>query len=140
MHNVSIVRRRRAPAALSVDDKAIYKRNAEVSLLDLATDEKLKIIVKAIYENSGDRVNAGFARPPKFAEFVLELLLPRKEAEYLVGDLAESYVQKESKYGPTKAKVWYWRQVAGSAYPLIRKAIRWGLYALSADWVRRNIR
>ncbi len=91
-------------------------------------------------KNPVERGNVSFARPPKLAEFFLELLLSRREAEYLIGDLAESYVQKESKYGPAKAKVWYWRQVAGSAYPLICKAIRWGIYALGADWVRRNIR
>ncbi|MDQ3820983.1 MAG: permease prefix domain 2-containing transporter [Acidobacteriota bacterium] len=83
-------------------------------------------------------INLGGAAPPKRAEQLLLLILTNEEREYLVGDLAEEYIDIQSKHGERFAKVWYWKQVIASASPLIRKALRWGLLAWAEEWIRRH--
>jgi hypothetical protein len=63
--------------------------------------------------------------PPLLGQFILEVLLPRKEAEHVIGDLVETYNEKALKYGVTKAKIWFWTQVASSVRPLVRRALFW---------------
>lgn len=77
--------------------------------------------------------------PPHLGEFALELILSKDESENIIGDLAEDYVKKMLKYGITKAKVWYWKQVISSAWPLMCKVVRWGLFASAAEWIRRRV-
>ncbi|MDQ1591610.1 MAG: hypothetical protein QOG71_2237 [Pyrinomonadaceae bacterium] len=77
--------------------------------------------------------------PPKRAEKLLLLILDKKGREYLVGDLAEEYTEIAAKQGERFAKVWYYKQVAASAWPMIRKGVRWGLIASVGEWIRRII-
>lgn len=79
------------------------------------------------------------AETPRAGEFLLYMILPRNEREYLIGDLAEEYSQVRSKFGKGAADVWYYKQVAGSAWPLIKKAVRWGVIASAGEWVRRHL-
>ncbi len=60
-------------------------------------------------------------RPPKSAERLLLLLLPRDVGEAVAGDLAEVFecvVLRSS--GRLGAKLWYWRQVLGATLQLLR--------------------
>lgn len=77
--------------------------------------------------------------PPRLGEKLLLLILPKKDRECMLGDLAEEYVAHQAKYGTRFAKIWYYKQVIGSAWPMIKKAFRWGIIAWIGDWVRRHI-
>lgn len=83
--------------------------------------------------------NAENPVPPKRAEQLLLLILDKKGREYLVGDLREEYAELAAKQGERFAKVWYYKQVTASAWPLIRKAVGWGLLASVGAWIRRII-
>jgi hypothetical protein len=79
------------------------------------------------------------ANVPKRAEYLLYLLLSKKDREGILGDLAEDYLKVRSKFGRGAANFWYYIQVMGSAWPLIRKAGRWGALAWVAESLRRLI-
>jgi hypothetical protein len=76
---------------------------------------------------------------PNTAEYLLYLLLPRKDRESIIGDLYEEYPLVVKKFGVKKAKLWVYRQVLCSAWPLIQKATKWGLFAWIGEWIRRRI-
>lgn len=76
---------------------------------------------------------------PRLGERILLLILTKEERINIPGDLEEEYRGIAAKHGARFAKVWYYRQVAGSAWPMIRKAVRWGLLASVGEWIRRII-
>jgi hypothetical protein len=84
-------------------------------------------------------VTAEHAAPPKRAEQLLLLVLNKQEREYLVGDLEEEFKQIAAKHGARYAKLWYYKQVAASAWPMMRKAAGWGLLASVGAWIRKFI-
>jgi hypothetical protein len=64
--------------------------------------------------------------PPTTAKFIL-LLIPKRHREHLIGDLEEEYMTiLLPEYGETKARTWYWWQVAISVGPLLWAQIRRG--------------
>jgi hypothetical protein len=79
------------------------------------------------------------SKPPQLGEKALLLILPKKDQDCILGDLAEEYKAHQSKYGPRFAKVWYYKQVIGSAWPLIRKSIRLGVIVWIGNWIRKLI-
>lgn len=57
--------------------------------------------------------------PPRSAKFIL-LLIPIRIREHLAGDLEEEYrTVVLPQYGPRRAWLWYWWQVAASVAPLL---------------------
>jgi hypothetical protein len=76
---------------------------------------------------------------PQLGERLLLLVLTKEERVNIPGDLAEEYVEIAEKHGKRFAKMWYYKQVAASAWPLIRKALRWGMLASIAEWIRRAV-
>lgn len=42
----------------------------------------------------------------------------------VLGDLSEEFNELKSKNGAVKAKLWYWKQILTSAYPLARQVVR----------------
>lgn len=91
------------------------------------------------WEELMDDVELKILEPPKRAEQLLLLLLTKEDRENLIGDLAEEFVDIQAKHGTTFARVWYWKQVTSSAWPLLTKVCRWGLWAAIGEWVRRLI-
>lgn len=77
--------------------------------------------------------------PPNRAEQLLLLILSKPEREYLVGDLAEEFAEIGAKHGARYAKLWYYKQVAASAWPMVRKAVKWGVWAWVGEWIRRRV-
>lgn len=78
--------------------------------------------------------------PPQLGERILLLVLRTKEERVNIpGDLEEEFKQIAAKHGARFAKVWYYKQVAASAWPMIRKGVRWGLLASLGEWIRRII-
>lgn len=77
--------------------------------------------------------------PPQLGERMLLLILKKDERVNIPGDLAEEYGEIAVKHGARFAKVWYYKQVAASAWPMIRKGVRWGVLASVGEWIRRII-
>ncbi len=96
---------------------------------------------------SNEIVRAGDVRsttrevaPPRFGErFLLLILRTREERINIPGDLEEEFKQIAAKHGARYAKLWYYKQVAASAWPMARKAVGWGLLASIGAWIRRYI-
>lgn len=112
-------------------------------------DERLKVISGLfrtylaqrpliVFASEGGR-NIAMALPPPLGERILLLILTKEERFNIPGDLAEEFVEITVKHGTRYAKLWYYKQVASSAWPMIRKAVKWGMWAWVGDWIRRNI-
>ena len=76
--------------------------------------------------------------PPQLGECILLLILSKDERINIPGDLAEEFAEIAAGHGEKFAKVWYYKQVIASAYPLIRNAVRWGMLASIGEWIRRH--
>ena len=76
---------------------------------------------------------------PRLGERILLLILSKEERLNIIGDLTEEYAEIATKHGERFARIWYYKQVATSAWPMIRKAIRWGVLASLGAWIRRFI-
>lgn len=77
------------------------------------------------------------ARPPFNAEYVLYLLLRKEERDSIIGDLIEEYSQILERFNKRRADVWFYKQVGGSLFPLLRRA----LFRVSAlVWLGRILR
>jgi hypothetical protein len=77
--------------------------------------------------------------PPKIGEMALLMLLSKEEREYVLGDLAEEFALYQSKYGVGFAKVWYYKQVVSSTWPVLRRSVRLGIFVWVGVWLRRHI-
>jgi len=76
---------------------------------------------------------------PSLGEFALYMLLSKTDRDYVIGDLAEEFVQVCAKFGRHKAQIWYYKQVLSSVWPLFSKAMRLGFVAWAEEWIRRRI-
>lgn len=76
---------------------------------------------------------------PRIGERILLLILTKEERVNIPGDLEEEYRGIAAKHGARYAKLWYYKQVAASAWPMMRKALGWGLLASVGTWIRRLI-
>jgi hypothetical protein len=81
--------------------------------------------------------------PPKFAEYLLYLLLLKKDREPVLGDLEEEYQEVYNRFGKKLAIIWYYKQVGASYWPLITRAttkfLKWGVLGWIGDFIRRVI-
>lgn len=86
------------------------------------------------------RVNAS---PPRHAEYLLWLLMPREQREGALTRLIEDFEAVRERYGLRKARRWCWWEVLRSATPLvdglIERVIKWGVLGTMAEWFRRHI-
>lgn len=82
---------------------------------------------------------SGRELPPQLGERILLLILTKDERVNIPGDLEEEFRGIAARHGARYAKLWYYKQVAASAWPMIRKAVRWGLLASVGEWIRRFI-
>ncbi|HEY0348402.1 MAG TPA: hypothetical protein VGC60_09645 [Pyrinomonadaceae bacterium] len=76
-------------------------------------------------------------RPPANAEYLLYLLLPKEDQEVAIGDLVELYGSILKRFGKRRADFWFYKQVAGSLLPLLRRAL---LRIGSLVWLSRAVR
>lgn len=82
------------------------------------------------------------SKTPKFAEFLLCFFLvqSREERENLLGDLQEEYTWFLLRFGRMKARLWVYKQVCTSIWPLLRrKLLKLTVLAGFSEWVRRLI-
>ena len=77
-------------------------------------------------------------QPPRSAEYIAYLFLSRTERETLLGDLAEEYPVVVARFGLRGAKIYFYKQVLTSIWPLVRKAvIKWGAFGWVVELIRR---
>jgi len=76
-------------------------------------------------------------RPPFYAEYLLHLFLRREERVEAIGDVIESYGDVFKRFDKRHADIWFFKQVAGSLFPLIRRAI---LKITALAWLGRIVR
>lgn len=63
-------------------------------------------------------------QPPMWGERLLYLFLPKDQREYMPGDLAEEFrTLILPKYGTRYVRVWYWKQVFSSLWPILSRRI-----------------
>jgi hypothetical protein len=62
-------------------------------------------------------------RPPFNAEYVLHLLLRKDERNVVIGDLIEGYGNILERFDKRRADLWFYKQVIGSLFPLLRRAV-----------------
>jgi hypothetical protein len=71
---------------------------------------------------------------PRVGEYVLYLLLPRKDRDPIIGDLHEMYFDTiKPKFGRAAAWWWYWAQVVkclGTLTPV--RMVKWAALAAAA--------
>lgn len=77
--------------------------------------------------------------PPQLGERILLLILAKEERVNIPGDLAEEFAEIAAKHGVRFAKVWYYKQAVISAWPMLRKAVRWGLLAWIEEFIRQRV-
>ena len=89
---------------------------------------------------SSDRRVAEQTVPPKRAEMLLHLGLPKRDRECMIGDLEEEYRRVIlPKYGARVAVRWYWwqavRSVAAASGGRVRVWLSFGGLAKAAGWI-----
>jgi hypothetical protein len=78
----------------------------------------------------------GNSRAPFHAEYLLHLLLAKQEREALIGDLLEEYKQIVHYFGKRYADIWFYKQVAFSIWPFVRRIVT---RAAALLWLSRFI-
>jgi hypothetical protein len=76
-------------------------------------------------------------RPPLKAEYLLFLFLGKEERDIVIGDLVECYSRVVRKFGKRRGDWWFYKQVAGSLWPLFRRAV---LKIGALVWIGRVLR
>jgi hypothetical protein len=78
------------------------------------------------------------AFPPVAGEKLLLLILSREERKTnILGDLTEEYSELAQKFGRRFATIWYYKQAVASAWPMLRKVAKWGLFLWAGELIRR---
>jgi hypothetical protein len=95
-------------------------RNAEAVILARGAElcTLMQETTKAVLAHKAKSSNS---RAPFHAEYVLHLLLAKHEREALIGDLLEEYKQIVHHFGKRYADVWFYKQVAFSIWPFVRR-------------------
>jgi hypothetical protein len=66
---------------------------------------------------------ASRSRPPFNAEYLLYVFLRREERDVVIGDLVEGYRLVLQRFNKRRADIWFYKQVLGSLWPLLRRAV-----------------
>lgn len=112
--------------------RILYRRLEEQlrSLEEQGASLKVKKRLRVKLRGYRNEINAlekvcGRGDPPVFGELLLLLLLPEKNSEYQLGDVAEKYRKLEAKKGSKVATLNYYGEVIREAWPRIRKVLWW---------------
>jgi hypothetical protein len=114
--------------------------NRYTDALDAAKNRRLVRTAEALEVDDTPQAAQLSSTPPQLGERALLLILSTKEERInMVGDLEEEYRRIAAKHGARYANLWYYKQVVGSAWPVSRKALGWGLLTSVGAWIRRYI-
>jgi hypothetical protein len=67
---------------------------------------------------------ARFSRPPRIAVWLVDLFIPKEQAESIPGDMLEEFKALTSRSGVAAARQWYWRQSVKTIAHLIGPEFR----------------
>lgn len=118
-------------AALSIEEVRAYLHQMNIAPTQTLPDRLHKLLAHKESNKS--------YMPPQFGERLLMLILTKDERVNIPGDLTEEYLTIAKKHGERYAKLWYYKQVAASAWPMIRKAVGGRLLASFEKWIRQRI-
>jgi hypothetical protein len=77
--------------------------------------------------------------PPALAEWLVALIVPRRRADAVLGDLEERFQRDAASRGLRRARLRYWAEALRSVGPIVWiKAKRLGFLALVAEIWRRS--
>lgn len=94
-------------------------------------DSDHHIIFEAVVEPKG---------PPRFAEFLFQLLAPKRTVKAQVGDLQELFDKNCARFGKRRARLMYWAQVLRAVGPGFWRGIKkLGLIGILIDYGRSKM-
>jgi hypothetical protein len=94
---------------LTIDAKQAKQTNAVVAKVRQLPPLQMSIGVARVVSSA----------PPRFPKFLL-LLIPKKNREYVIGDLEEEFhTILVPEYGYRTARCWYWAQVLAAFLPIV---------------------
>jgi hypothetical protein len=71
-------------------------------------------------------------QPPRWAEYLLAMVVERDQRSAICGDLAEEFtIEILPKFGPRAARLWYVRQVLSSVMPVVTRKLWKGVRAVA---------
>jgi len=77
--------------------------------------------------------------PPKIAKGLFDILLPKKEREFLMGDLEYLFQEKNQKRGRVYSAIWYWFQIFILIPSLYYNSFHWGV-AMFRNYLKIGLR
>lgn len=78
----------------------------------------------AIVTETARHVPSVAAEPPMWGERLLYFFLPKDQRDYIPGDLAEEFrTFILPRHGAAFARLWYWKQVGSSLWPILSSRI-----------------
>jgi hypothetical protein len=85
----------------------------------------------------------GFAQPPRFALWLVNLFTLVGEEDSILGDLLEEFSQLASRSGSARARRWFWRQslksIAHLVFAAYREAPLWTTAAVAGGFFLRKL-
>ena len=105
----------------------------ELKALDELSKREMEIVVARLRESLQlaaevnmppiDPLPEATPRPPSGAEYLLFLLLSRKDRDTVIGDLTECYPKVLRRFSKRRANVWYCKEAASFLFPQLRRAL-----------------
>jgi hypothetical protein len=89
----------------------------------LSTEVSTSFTRKLHFQNPERTKVPSIARPPFNAEYVLYLFLRKEERDMFIGDVIEEYGKILERFTKRRADIWFYKQVGGSLFPLVRRTL-----------------
>lgn len=67
-------------------------------------------------------VKSSAPNPPRNVEYLLYLFLRNEDRDVVIGDLIETYGKVLKRFDKRRADFWFYKQVIGSLWPLLKRA------------------
>lgn len=121
---------------LKIEKSRLRRVEAHIAELLKAQEHSRELTINARGE---DTKQLGSLQPPLKAQFLLYLFLERKGREAAVGDALEDYSRNVKKFGKVRSDLLFYREVALSAWPFIKRVAKAGAIVLSVTWIHTLI-
>lgn len=108
LHNVS--------ASITVSIMRVVSEKASLTMLQTAIADELKAALGAVGKGSEPK-------PPAIGWWILAVICPRDELEFVLGDMEEGFVRYALQRGQGAAHWWYWWQMVRTATHFILRVL-----------------
>jgi hypothetical protein len=114
-------------------EEAVWRLTMTLQAFESPSQMRVHVALRAVL--AGQLRNGAPAQddhnPPGLAEFLLMLFATRHRADYVVGDLNETFARECKEFGYNRAVRRYWAETLRSLWPLfvraIGRALKWGV-------------